>query len=65
MLRGILITTEAMTSMTGGLSYAESNRISELVKFASMIVAAAPMLIIYPFVQKYFEQGFMTGAVKG
>ncbi len=64
-LRGILITTEAMTSMTGGLSYAESNRIAELVKFASMIVAAAPMLIIYPFVQKYFEQGFMTGAVKG
>lgn len=64
-LRGILITTEAMTSMTGGLSYAESNRISELVKFASMIVAAAPMLIIYPFVQKYFEQGFMAGAVKG
>ena len=64
-LRGILITTEAMTSMTGGLSYAESNRIAELVKFASMIVAAAPMLIIYPFVQKYFEQGFMAGAVKG
>ena len=64
-LRGILITTEAMTSMTGGLSYAESNRIAELVKFASMIVAAAPMLIIYPFVQKYFEQGFVAGAVKG
>ena len=64
-LRGILITSEAMTAMTGGMSYAESNRISELVKFASMIVAAAPMLIIYPFVQKYFEQGFMSGAVKG
>ena len=64
-LRGILITTEAMSSMTSGMSYAESNRISELVKFASMIVAAAPMLIMYPFVQKYFEQGFMTGAVKG
>lgn len=64
-LRGILITSEAMTQMTGGLSYAESNRISELVKFASMIVAAAPMLILYPFVQKYFEQGFMSGAVKG
>lgn len=64
-LRGILITTEAMSSMTSGMSYAEANRISELVKFAAMIVAAAPMLIIYPFVQKYFEQGFMTGAVKG
>ncbi len=64
-LRGILITTEALSGMTSGMSYAEANRISELVKFASMIVAAAPMLIIYPFVQKYFEQGFMTGAVKG
>ncbi len=64
-LRGILITTEALSSMTSGMSYAEANRIAELVKFASMIVAAAPMLIIYPFVQKYFEQGFMTGAVKG
>ncbi|MBR4659349.1 MAG: carbohydrate ABC transporter permease [Clostridia bacterium] len=64
-LRGILITTEALSQMTPGLSYAETNRISELVKFASMIVAAAPMLIIYPFVQKYFEQGFMSGAVKG
>lgn len=64
-LRGILITTEAMSNMTSGMGYAEANRITELVKFASMIVAAAPMLIIYPFVQKYFEQGFMTGAVKG
>lgn len=64
-LRGILITTEAMSNMTSGMGYAEANRMTELVKFASMIVAAAPMLAIYPFVQKYFEQGFMTGAVKG
>jgi putative aldouronate transport system permease protein len=28
-------------------------------------VAAAPMLIVYPFVQKYFEKGLMAGAVKG
>ena len=64
-MRGIVISTEALSSMTSGMSYAEANRISELVKFASMIVAAAPMLILYPFVQRYFEQGFMTGAVKG
>ena len=64
-LRGILITSEAMTSMTTDLSYADTNRMAELIKFASMIVAAAPMLILYPFVQKYFEQGFMSGAVKG
>ena len=64
-MRGIVISTEALSSMTSGRSYADANRFSELVKFASMIVAAAPMLILYPFVQKYFEQGFMTGAVKG
>ena len=31
----------------------------------AIIIAALPMLIIYPFVQKYFEKGFMAGAVKG
>ena len=64
-LRGILITSSAMSQMNPGAGYAEANRMAELIKFASIIVAAAPMLIIYPFVQKYFEQGFMTGAVKG
>ena len=64
-LRGILISSSAMSNFTSGAGYLEANRISELVKFASMIVAAAPMLAIYPFVQKYFEQGFMSGAVKG
>ena len=64
-LRGILITTSAMSNFTSGAGYAEANRIAELVKFAAMIVAAVPMLVIYPFVQKYFEQGFMSGAVKG
>ncbi len=64
-LRGILINASQMTNMTGGLDYSEANRTAELIKFASMIVAAVPMLVIYPFVQKYFEKGFMTGAVKG
>ncbi len=64
-LRGILITAEAQNEYGSDKTYAEANRIIELVKFASMIVAAVPMLVFYPFVQKYFEQGFMTGAVKG
>ena len=38
---------------------------TESIKFASIVVAAAPMLIIYPFVQKQFEKGMMAGAVKG
>ena len=49
--------------VSGG--YAELNKLTELIKFASITVAAAPMLVVYPFVQKYFDKGFMAGAVKG
>ena len=66
-LRNILIRSEVSASQSSTISggYAELNKITEMIKFASIIVAAAPILIIYPFVQKYFEQGFMSGAVKG
>ena len=66
-LRNVLIKSSLSADQSGTISggYAELNKITEMIKFASIIVAAAPMLIIYPFVQKYFEQGFMSGAVKG
>ncbi len=66
-LRSILIKSSASASQASTISggYAELNRLTEMIKFASIIVAAAPMLVIYPFVQKYFEKGFMAGAVKG
>ena len=66
-LRNILIQSSASASQAATISggSAELNKMTEMIKFASIIVAAAPMLIIYPFVQKYFEQGFMAGAVKG
>lgn len=66
-LRNILIkssTSASQASMISG-GYAELNKMTEMIKFASIIVAAAPMLMVYPFVQKHFEQGFMAGAVKG
>ncbi len=66
-LRGILMKSSAaadqVAMMDGG--YAELQKQTELIKFCSMIVAAVPMLIAYPYVQKYFEKGFMAGAVKG
>jgi len=66
-LRGILIQSSASASQQSNMSggYAELNKLTELIKFASIFVAAAPMLVVYPFVQKYFEKGFMAGAVKG
>ncbi|HIY59772.1 MAG TPA: carbohydrate ABC transporter permease [Candidatus Eisenbergiella pullistercoris] len=66
-LRQILIQSQAMASMMGNMDggYAEANKVTELIKFASIVVGSVPMLIAYPFVQKYFEKGFMAGAVKG
>ena len=66
-LRNILIRSSASASQASTISggYAELNKLTEMIKFSSIIVAAVPMLIIYPFVQKYFEKGFMSGAVKG
>ena len=36
-----------------------------LIKYATIMVSIIPMMIIYPFVQKYFVSGVMIGAVKG
>ena len=36
-----------------------------VIKYALIVVAVVPVLVIYPFVQKYFEKGLMAGAVKG
>ena len=66
-LRNVLIRSSVSAAQASTISggYAELNKITEMIKFSSIIVAAAPMLIVYPFVQKYFERGFMAGAVKG
>lgn len=66
-LRGILMKSSAAQEQAAMVSggFAELNKMKEMIKFCSMIVAAVPMLIAYPYVQKYFEKGFMSGAVKG
>lgn len=66
-LRNVLIKSSVSATQAATISggYAELNKMTELIKFSSIIVAALPMLIIYPFVKKYFEKGTMAGAVKG
>ena len=66
-LRDILTQTEA--SEAASLLYAESQeermRIAGIIKYGLIVVASAPVLAIYPFLQKYFIKGVMLGAVKG
>jgi putative aldouronate transport system permease protein len=38
---------------------------SNSIKFASMMVATLPILLVYPFIQRYLVKGVMIGAIKG
>ena len=59
------IKSMAESSPVAGISMDTSNIPSETVRYAMCIVAAGPMLVIFPFFQKYFAQGLTIGAVKG
>ncbi len=62
-LREILIANDT-SSMTAGLA-GDVVPLAESVKYATIVVATLPVLVIYPFLQKYFVKGVMVGAVKG
>ena len=68
-LREILSVAQTASSQTmsaeDAVTMAEQARIADLVKYVIMIVATAPVMLIYPFVQKYFVKGVMIGSVKG
>jgi putative aldouronate transport system permease protein len=63
-LRSILIDNDTQ-SLGGATMGGDKPQIAETIKHAVVIVATLPILAIYPFLQKYFVQGVMIGAVKG
>ena len=63
-LREILVQNDT-SKMTAGAEVADTVTLAETVKYAVMIVSTVPILLIYPFLQKYFVKGVMIGAVKG
>ncbi|MCD8022479.1 MAG: carbohydrate ABC transporter permease [Lachnospiraceae bacterium] len=66
-LRSILIQPSASAAQASTISggYAELNKLTEMLKFSSIVVAAVPMLVVYTFVQKYLEIVLMAGAGEG
>ena len=71
-LRDILLKAEVAlqnaqsgTDLDGGASIVELLRISESVEYIVVIAGTLPLLIVFPFVEKYFVKGVMVGSVKG
>ncbi|MBD2867102.1 carbohydrate ABC transporter permease [Paenibacillus arenilitoris] len=65
-LRDILIQNEVDLSMLSNVGEVDKrNGLRELLKYSLIVVASAPVLIVYPFVQKHFVKGIMIGSLKG
>jgi putative aldouronate transport system permease protein len=65
-LRNIILANESLSlADVDAQTVAARQKISDLLKYSSMIVASVPLLVVYPFLQKYFSQGVMAGSIKG
>ncbi len=56
--------TSNALSMSGDMS-GDIMDISKTVQYATIMVVILPILMVYPFLQKYFVKGMTAGAVKG
>jgi putative aldouronate transport system permease protein len=62
-LREILITSN-VESMTTSVSSGETFQVAQTIKYATIIVATLPVLLVYPFLQRYFVKGALIGAIR-
>ncbi len=63
-LKEILIASESTVGGSGE-TILEQYRLANQLKYVSVIVSSIPVIMLYPFVQKYFAQGVMIGSLKG
>ncbi|MBQ3826207.1 MAG: carbohydrate ABC transporter permease [Spirochaetaceae bacterium] len=65
-LRSILIQNQPESGMISDMqSTAARAQLAELLKYATIIVSSLPLLVMYPFFQKYFNKGIIVGSIKG
>lgn len=65
-MREILILGEVdMTKVTNADAVAKLQGMSELLKYATIVVSSVPVIMLYPLIQKHLVKGVMVGAVKG
>ena len=65
-LRSILVKMQPQPGMfEDAASTAQLQQLAELVKYACIVISSLPLLLMYPFFQKYFEKGVLVGSIKG
>lgn len=64
LLRRILISNQSLLGAATGEMAAELRRLSDMMKYASIVISTIPIMCLYPFLQRYFNQGVMIGAIK-
>ena len=64
-LRDILLSAKQTDDQTSGELTSEFNQMVLVIKYAIIVVSSVPMMLVYPFLQKYFVQGVMIGSLKG
>jgi carbohydrate ABC transporter membrane protein 2, CUT1 family (TC 3.A.1.1.-) len=64
-LRSILFENSLGDMVEDAATLALQQRLGDLIKYGIIIASSLPLLILYPFLQRYFIQGVMIGAVKG
>ncbi len=65
-LRDILVQNEINIDMLGDAKTAAARQgLRELLKYSLIVVTSVPLLVVYPFVQKFFVKGVMIGSLKG
>ena len=65
-LRNLLITSQnAGSAATDSITAAALEARQDVMKYCVMVIATVPMMVLYPFIQKFFVKGVMIGAVKG
>ncbi|PQP90927.1 carbohydrate ABC transporter permease [Paenibacillus sp. AR247] len=64
-LRSIIIQNNSSGGTMDAMAMVQKQQLAELLKYALIVVATLPVLVIYPFVQRYFVQGMLVGSVKG
>jgi putative aldouronate transport system permease protein len=64
-LREILVVAETAAAGAGDTaSILEKQKLANQIKYASIIVSSLPIIIVYPFIEKYFDQGVLVGSFK-